>query len=261
VSEPTVATPRRRRSQPSRGRLGVVGVIGEILITVGVIVLLYVVWQLWIGDAIVGAQRQAEAQEISRQWATGEEDSASAATPAPGAGSGTASPEPVVPAAVGETEVFATLHIPRFGDDWVFPVAEGISKSGVLDPIGVGHYPGTAMPGALGNVALAAHRYTHGAPFENVPSLRIGDAIVLETPDGWYTYRFRNLEYVRPDEVSVLEPVPQRPGVAADGRYLTLTTCSPMWSTAERIAAYAVFESFTPRADGAPDSLASAEGA
>ena len=246
-------SPLPRRRAASRGRVSVVGVIGEILITLGVLVLLYAVWQLWVGDAIIGGQRQSQAREITQEWAA-EEQATPEATPAP-------SPEPVVPAAVGDAEIFGALHIPRFGDDWVFPVAEGISKTRVLDPIGVGHYPGTAMPGDMGNVALAAHRYTQGAPFEKVPSLQIGDAIVLETAEGWYTYRFRNMEYVRPDEVSVLEPVPQRPGVAADGRYLTLTTCSPMWSTAERLAAYAVFESFTPRAEGAPDSLASTEGA
>jgi len=232
--------------------VSVLGVVGEILITIGVVVLLYVVWQLWVGDAIIGSQRQSEAREITRQWADEADDTA---TPAPDAEQAAPAAEPIVPAVVPDAEVFGALHIPRFGDDWVFPIAEGISKTRVLDPIGVGHYPGTAMPGAMGNVALAAHRYTQGAPFENVPSLQLGDAIVLETADGWYTYRFRNLEYVRPDEVSVLEPVPQRPGVAADGRYLTLTTCSPMWSTAERLAAYAVFESFTPRAAGAPDAL------
>ncbi|MCR2794221.1 class E sortase [Microbacterium sp. zg.Y625] len=260
MSDPTPSPLRRRRRAASRGRVSVVGVIGEILITLGVVVLLYVVWQLWIGDAIIGAERQSQAREITREWGA-QEQATPEATPAPSADPQTAAPEPVVPAAVGDAEIFGALHIPRFGDDWVFPVAEGISKARVLDPIGVGHYPGTAMPGDMGNVALAAHRYTQGAPFENVPSLQIGDAIVLETEEGWYTYRFRNMEYVRPDEVSVLEPVPQRPGVAADGRYLTLTTCSPMWSTAERLAAYAVFESFTPRADGAPDSLASTEGA
>lgn len=250
------APPARRQSDRRRrpaSALGVVGVLGEILVTLGVVVLLYVAYQLWIGDAIIGSQRQAEAQEITQQWAA--EQSAPTATPGPDATGEPVTAEPVVTPEVGDAEIFATLHVPRFGEDWVFPVAEGVSKTRVLDPIGIGHYPGTPMPGAMGNVALAAHRYTHGAPFENLPSLQIGDAIVIETVDGWYTYRFRNMEYVRPDEVAVLEPVPQKVGAAPDGRYLTLTTCSPMWSTAERIAAYAVFESFTPRAAGEPASL------
>ncbi|MCR2813019.1 class E sortase [Microbacterium sp. zg.Y1090] len=252
TSIPPTLGMRTRSAAPSR-RPSAWGVLGEVLITFGVIVLLYVAWQMWIGDAIISTQRQAEAREVTEQWASAPVD------PVPDAAEPAA--EPIVAEPVGEGEVFATLHIPRFGDDWIFPIAEGVSKTQVLDPIGVGHYPGTPMPGAMGNVALAAHRYTHGAPFENVPSLQVGDAIVLETADGWYTYRYRNMEYVRPDEVSVLAPVPQNPGAAADGRYLTLTTCSPMWSTQERIAAYAVFESFTPRAAGEPDALTSAEGA
>ncbi|MCR2827685.1 class E sortase, partial [Microbacterium sp. zg.Y909] len=254
MSDPAAPPLRRRRSAAPRGRASVVGVIGEILMTLGIVLLLFMVWQLWIGDAIIGEQRQSQAREITQEWAMGEQgQTVPEPTPDPSVESEPAPVEPVVPAPVGDAEVFGALHIPRFGDTWVFPIAEGISKSRVLDPIGVGHYPGTAMPGDMGNVALAAHRYTQGAPFEHVPSLQIGDAIVLETQEGWYTYRFRNMEYVRPDEVAVLEPVPQRPGVAADGRYLTLTTCSPMWSTAERLAAYAVFDSFTPRADGPPE--------
>ncbi|MCR2783046.1 MULTISPECIES: class E sortase [unclassified Microbacterium] len=253
MPETSVALRTRRRPADSRRPVNVFGVLGEILITLGVIVLLYVAWQMWIGDAIIAGERQTEARELSRQWS--EQAQPQPATPEPEAAAEPAPAEPIVPAQVGNAEVFATLHIPRFGDGWVFPVAEGTSKSRVLDPIGIGHYPNTAMPGAVGNVALAAHRYTHGAPFEHVPSLRIGDAIVIETPDGWFTYRFRNLEYVRPSEVAVLEPVPQQVGVAPDGRYLTLTTCSPMWSTDERIAAYAVYESFTPRDQGEPESL------
>lgn len=257
---PATSAALRSGRRPDRRRpVSVLGVLGEILITLGVVVLLYVAWQMWIGDAIISSQRQSEAQQLSRQWA--EQAQTEPTTPEPEATAEPAPAEPIVPAEVPNGDVFATLYVPRFGEGWTFPVAEGISKSRVLDPIGVGHYPGTALPGAVGNVALAAHRYTHGAPFEHVPTLRIGDAIVIETADGWFTYRYRNMEYVRPDEVGVLEPVPQRVGAAPDGRYLTLTTCSPMWSTEERLAAYAVFESFTPRAQGAPESLTLAEGA
>ncbi|MBD7958458.1 class E sortase [Microbacterium sp. Sa4CUA7] len=254
MSDAATAPPTRRQRVSHRRPVSVLGVIGEVLVTLGVVVLLYVAYQMWIGDVIIGGQRQAEAHEVTEQWAA--EQSAPAATPEPDAIDDPVATEPIVTPEVGESEIFATLHVPRFGEGWVFAVAEGVSKSRVLDPIGIGHYPGTAMPGALGNVALAAHRYTQGAAFENVPSLQVGDAIVIETADGWYTYRFRNLEYVRPDEVAVLEPVPQRVGSTPDGRYLTLTTCSPMWSTAERIAAYAVFDAFTPRAAGAPAALA-----
>ena len=65
------------------------------------------------------------------------------------------------------------------------------------------------MPGEVGNFAVAAHRTTYGKPFNRIAELHVNDAIVVETADGWYTYRFRTLEYVTPDEVEVLLPVPQ----------------------------------------------------
>jgi sortase A len=101
----------------------------------------------------------------------------------------------------------------------------------------------------------AAHRWTSGEPFDPIDQLVAGDAIVVETKAGWYTYRFRNLEYVQDTQVEVLLPVPQQVGVAADGRYLTLTSCAPKLNMLERIIAYALFEDFTPRADGPPASL------
>ena len=129
------------------------------------------------------------------------------------------------------------------------------SRSRTLDPIGIGHYPGTRMPGEVGNFAVAAHRTTYGKPFNRIAELRLNDAIVVETADGWYTYRFRTLEYVTPDEVEVLLPVPQVEAAPAGSRCITLTSCSPMFAMTERIVAYGVFESFTPRTAGAPAAL------
>ena len=74
------------------------------------------------------------------------------------------------------------------------------------------------MPGEAGNFAVAAHRTTWGKPFNRIAELHVDDAIVIETPDGWYTYRFRTLEYVTPDEVEVLLPVPQAMDVPAGDR-------------------------------------------
>ena len=54
------------------------------------------------------------------------------------------------------------------------------------------------MPGEPGNFAVAAHRTTYGKPFNRIADLRLNDPIVIETQDGWYTYRFRTLEYVTP---------------------------------------------------------------
>lgn len=241
--------------------MSVAGILGEILITAGVITLLYVGWQLWIGDMIFGAQRNAVGRDLSEQWEQQYADPSSSAPPAETPNEtepAQPSPAPIDPVILPEAadgETFAVMRIPRFGADYAWQVAGGVTRAGTLDPIGIGHYPGTPMPGAVGNFAVAAHRTTWGAPFNRIAELHVDDAVVLETADGWYTYRFRTLEYVEPSEVEVLLPVPQVPDAPAGSRYITMTSCSPMYSLSERIVAYGVFESFTPRASGPPGSL------
>jgi sortase A len=233
-------------------------VLGEVLITIGVVVLLYVSWQMWIGDWIIGAQANSEGKELSQQWQS--EDPV--VSPSPSASSTTSPPEPppsgILPIALPQPkngQDFGVVHIPRFGADYSVTVAGGVTKARTLDKHKIGHYPDTAMPGQQGNFALAGHRTTYGAPFGRIADLRLGDAIVVETKDGWYTYRFRTLEYVTPQTVNVLDAVPQVGNVADGERYITLTSCSPKYSNSERIIAYGVFDSFQPRADGPPASL------
>lgn len=258
VSEP--ASARMRGGRRPRHKASFLGVLGEVLITIGVLVLLYVVWQLWVGDWIFAAQRNSEGHSLSEQWQQEYEDAlvpTQSATPAPDT---TEQPtpefvEPPILPQPGDAEVFGTMFVPRFGADYAVKVAGGVSRARTLDPIGIGHYPGSPMPGEVGNFALAAHRTTWGKPFNRIADLRVGDAIVIETQEGWYTYRFRTLEYVTPDRVDVLLPVPQMPDVPAGERFLTMTSCSPLFSLAERIVGYSVFESFTPRSAGPPASL------
>jgi len=241
----------------------VTGVLGELLITVGVVVLLYVAWQLWVGDWIIGAENNVQGQELSQRWAVGDEDPAlvtPAPTPTPDA-SGDPAVEPVALPQPKDGQRFGVMHVPRFGADYKVVVAGGVTKPRTLDKGEIGHYPGTAMPGQPGNFAVAAHRTTWGAPFSLIADLRLGDPIVVETEAGWYTYRFRNLEYVTPQSVNVLDAVPQASTTPDGERYITLTSCSPRYSNAERIVAYGVFDSFRPRAAGAPSSLTSAGGA
>lgn len=232
------------------------GVIGEVLITAGVIVLLYVVWQLWVGDLIYGAERNAEGTQLSQEWQESwDAENPPAATPEPApAGEPVTAPPPVMDEP-GDGEQFAVMHIPRFGSDYAVPMAGGVTRARTLDPIGIGHYPGTKMPGEPGNFAVAAHRTTWGKPFNRIADLHVGDAIVVETQEGWYTYRFRTLEYVKPSEVEVLLPVPQAMDAPAGTPYITMTSCSPMYAMTERIVAYGVFDSFTPRSAGEPASL------
>lgn len=252
---------------PPRRRLSFVGVAGEVLITLGILTLLYVVWQMWVGDWIFAAQRNSEGQSLSQEWAAeagptetpdpAPTDTAEPDAPAPLPAQPTTA-EPVILPQPGDGEVFGVLRVPRFGSDYALRIGGGISRSRTLDPIGIGHYPGTAMPGEVGNFAVAGHRLTWGKPFTRIAELRVGDAVVVETPDGWYTYRFRTLEYVTPTSVDVLLPVPQMQGASTGERYMSMMSCSPLYSMAERIVAYAVFESFTPRAAGEPASLTEA---
>ena len=156
-------------------------------------------------------------------------------------------------------EMFAQMRIPRFGDDYNVAIAGGTTRPITLDNGWIGVYDQSAMPGQVGNFSVAGHRTTWGAPLNRLDKLHLDDAIVVETREGWYTYRFRTLEYVQPSEVDVLLDVPQVPGAATGERYLTLTACSPLYSLAERIVGFAVFEGFQPRTEGAPESLASVD--
>lgn len=237
-----------RRQAERRQRVSVVGVLGEVLITGGVLVLLFLGWQVWLNDILVGGQQNTQALEQSQTWERGESaPPAPADRPDPG--------EPVIMAAQPIDDVqFANLIIPRFGADYSRPVLGGVSISGALAD-GIGHYTGTQLPGEVGNVALAGHRTGWGAPLGDIANLTVGDSIYLETEDGWYRYVFRTFAYVMPTEVDVLEPVPENPGVVPTDRIITLTSCNPKLTAAERIIAYGIYDTWYPRAGGPPPEL------
>ncbi|HTN55177.1 MAG TPA: class E sortase [Microbacterium sp.] len=249
----TVAPTRGSRRARSRSRATVTGVLGELLLTAGAVGLLFVAWQMWIGDIIIDAQKNAEGAATIQEWAQ-------APIPEPPplveADGGTTHYEPPILAHPADAERFAVMRIPRFGDDYVKDIAGGTSRSRTLDHIGIGLYADSKMPGEVGNLSLAGHRTTWGKPFNKLDKLRVNDAIVVETPEGWYTYRFRTLEYVKPTQTDVLADVPRMPAQQTGERFITLTACSPLYSLAERIVAYGVFEGFQPRSEGPPASLA-----
>jgi len=243
-----------------RARVSVIGVIGELLITAGVFVFLFLGWQLWLNDIIVGNEQNTEAQEFSREL----RGDAPAPTVAPKPSDAPTEPEdfgePVVAAKPDSRAKFANLYIPRFGADYVRTIAEDAYSDSVLQT-GIGHYDESQMPGEIGNFAVAAHRTTWGAPFNRIADLRVGDRIYVETADGWYTYVYRSSEYVRPRGIEVLEPVPQLPDAVPTQRLITLTSCNPMLSAAERIIAYGVYESWRPTSAGPPAEIAALVGA
>jgi sortase A len=243
---------------PARRRVSVIGVAGELLLTAGALVLLFLGWQLWWNDAIMASQQSVAASDRSLEWLEEGRESAQdgvvATAPEEGADFG----EPVVDATDHDDgDAFAVMFVPRFGEDSQRTIAEGVGLD-VLNSfdLGVGHYPGTQMPGAIGNFAIAAHRSAYGGGMHEIEQLQLGDAIHIQTRDGWYTYRFRDLEYVTPETTEVLAPVPHQPDLAPTDRIVTLTSCNPLYSTAERIIAYGVLESWQPTAAGAPAEIA-----
>jgi sortase A len=157
---------------------------------------------------------------------------APAATAAPAA-----SAEPAAALARGPGRRSATtfLIIPRLHKR--LRVREGVSQRVLA--LGVGHYPGTARPGAIGNVVLLGHRTTHTAPFRRLHRLRNGDPLVLAKGKRRHTYRVYRKTIMSPRRRSVLAPVPFRPDAAPRTRSLTLITCHPPGSERQRLVVLA----------------------
>lgn len=246
TNEPIRARGRSGRRRP-RPRITVLGVVGDVLITAGVLVLLFIVWQQWFNDIVVNQQHAQEASSLSQSFGD-----AKPTTSEPQDGWG----DPKVGKQPGNTEKFGIMYVPRFGATYAVPIAGGTTTAGTLDTIGIGHYDDTQMPGQVGNFAVAGHRTTHGAPFNKIADLQLGDKIYIETADGFYTYEFRNLEYVKPTQVSVLDASPDDPGATTTDRVMTMTSCNPMYSATERIVAFSTFDSWQPRSAGAPAAIA-----
>ncbi len=230
-----------------RARLSPLTVIGEVLFVSGLIVVGYIVWQPWYTTTVVaGEQVKISAQYSSQLSAQG------ASAPAEPGGV-------AVTPVVTENDAFGVIYIPSFAPDFANVIAEGTSVQGVLNPAdkGVGRYMKSQPLGEVGNTAFAAHRSgSHTTPFRDIMKLRVNDPIYIKSAEGWYTYRFRSLEYVLPNESDVLYPFPRLEGVPGVDRILTLTTCHPEnWSTAERAIAYSVLEDFRPLSDGPPPDL------
>lgn len=251
LSEPQ-RRPRRHSRPPQRSAgSAFLGVLGELLITAGLLLGLYVVYQLWWTD-VVGVQAQTE---LSEEFEAAVADSPElAAEPQLG--------PPMVqelPALSGDT--FARLWVPSWDageTQYVRPVTEGTDRATVLDPLGIGHYEDTAMPGEVGNFALAGHRQSHGKPFYDVDKLTEGDELIVETAEAWYVYRVSSWEIVMPSDVEVIAPNPLDPSAPPEQAMITLTTCHPLFSTRERYIVHGTLESWMPRDAGRPAALVAA---
>lgn len=229
----------------------VLGVFGEALITVGAIVLLFLVWQLYINNAVLAGQQVNITQEQSLAWASASPSLLASASPIQ-----TDFGPPPLMTPVGEGRQFGILYIPRLGPDSQRAVRNGVDPISVLNHGFFGHYPDSQWPGQPGNFAMAIHRTGWGSSFADSPKLQAGDKMYLETADGYYIYTFRNHEYVLPTAVKVVLPVPGSQAAPAGQMLITLTTCNPLLGDAERMISYGVFESWRPRSAGPPPAIA-----
>lgn len=246
------ADPRRRRLREQKRPKAdffrtLVQIIGELLITAGVVLLLFVVWELWWTNIDADmAQKKAVTefvQEIKGPVAP-VGDKTDFGTPQ------------ATPAVTTPSETFGVAYIPRLGKDYARPLVEGTAQA-QLDTLGLGHYGSNAMPGEVGNFAVAGHRQTHGAVLDNIHTLVPGDKIYVQTKVGYYIYVFRNNEIVLPTEGDVLLPVPTVKNAKPTQRIMTMTSCNPRFGAEERIIAYSVLESWRPISAGPPPEIAS----
>ncbi|MFD5567181.1 class E sortase [Streptomyces cadmiisoli] len=258
---------RRRRALRRR----VLWTGGEVLLSVGVVLLLLVVHQLWWTNRQARQGAEREVQALERQWDGGGghagTDQPPAASPVSPATSAPSTPPPA-PSAEGRSagggrssaggggrprwsRAYAILTVPRL--DLRVPVAEGVSKPDVLNKGYVGHYPGTQQPGQAGNFALAGHRNAHGEPFRYINRLRPRDVIEVETRSAVYTYAVDStLPQTSARDSGVIGRVPRsdvRPGhgYTDPGYFITLTTCTPEYTSRYRLVVWGKLLSMRPR--------------
>ncbi|MDQ3762397.1 MAG: class E sortase [Actinomycetota bacterium] len=224
--------------------------VGELLLTAGLVVLLFVFYEAYVTDWF-SAQKQREATaKLDDAWRN---------------------PRGLVDRPI-EGAGIAKMYIPALGPDYVFTVLEGTGQDTLA--AGPGHYQGTALPGQLGNFAVAGHRVGKGSPFNSLDVLSSCDAIVVETADRWYVYRVLPLQgessgwaagkgtqsqcrgveplpgryanvvgkaIVLPAQLEVIAPVPGHPDrVRPASRLITLTTCHPPFSAQQRLIVHGV---------------------
>ncbi|MGH3772256.1 MAG: class E sortase [Pseudonocardiaceae bacterium] len=248
--------PPRRRAVPLRG---VLRGLGELLLTAGLVVMLFVCYETYVTNLFSAHKQRAATAKLDDTWRNGR---GVVDRPVTGAG-------------------IAKMYVPAFGPDFVFTVLQGTDQDTLA--IGPGHYRGTAFPGQLGNVAIAGHRVGKGSPFNALDLLSSCDAIVVETADRWYVYRVLPLQaesigwtqgkgtqprcrgveplsgrytnvvgktIVLPSQVEVIAPVPGHPGLAPANRLITLTTCHPQFSARERLIVHGVLVASYRKVEG-----------
>lgn len=241
----------------------IAGMLGDLLITFGVIIALFVFYQLyWTGVSTGKAQAQA-ADDLRAQWGAAAPADGAAGDAAGGAGAAPGEPgAPFDPAMAGygggwgtEGAPVAFLTAPNAGiHDFV--AFEGVDLATLAN--GPGHYPGTALPKQVGNSAFAAHRDGNGAPFDNIDRLGTCDDIIVETQSMVYRYKVLPVDGLAGQgeafdcvpEGTVVPGVPGRHIVEphqsevvtphGEASMVTFTTCHPQWANTHRLIVHGV---------------------
>lgn len=214
-------------------RTGIRG-LGELMITFGLIVLLFAAYEVWGKAAIIDAHQDDLDRQLGQDWGPPGDDP----TVGPAASAQALKPP--------SGNAVARLYIPRLDKHWV--VVEGVSQKDIR--YAPGHYPDTAMPGQVGNFSVAGHRTR--AIFWDLDKVQDGDAIVVETKSTWYVYRVSSTDIVKPSAVQVVAPVPGKPGVKPTEAMLTLTTCNPKFDNYQRLIVHAKLLRKQDRGKGEP---------
>ena len=224
-----------------RGLRWGVRTLGEVLITLGLLLLLFVAWQLWWTDVTANREQAGTIQALEKGFGP-------AGLPERGAA------DPLATLTkVPFGEAFAIVRIPRFGADYARPVLQGTDHDTLTK--GIGHYPGTAFPGQVGNFAVAGHRTTYGQPLHNIDLLQKGDVIVVETKASYIVYAVDRHVIVTPDHVEVIAPCRSTRVSNRAQAWMTMTACHPKFSASQRYVVFAKLVKRIPRASGLPASF------
>jgi LPXTG-site transpeptidase (sortase) family protein len=229
------------RTTPGSVIRAVVRGVGEVCITLGLILLLFAAYEVWGKTAAVNAHQGDLDKQLAQDW--GGPAPATSASPSAGP-KADALPPP-------DGKAIARLYIPRMGKQWI--VVQGVTPADIR--FAPGHYPTSAMPGQVGNFSVAGHRTP--AIFWDMDLVKQGDEIVVETKDTWYVYKTSQVEIVSPHAVQVVAPVPNQPGKKPTEQMLTLTTCNPKFNNYQRLVVHAVLDptQTRSRAQGRPAAL------
>lgn len=265
TDEPDTGARGPRHGRPRR-RPSFSLVLGEILLTVGVLAILFAFYESYWTNIDSGRKQEAASGRLDELWDQERVNPRQRLTPELG-------------------EAFARMYIPTFGSDFHFAVVEGTADADLL--AGPGRYVDSQMPGEAGNFAVAGHRVGKGAPFNDLGELEACDAVVVETFSSWEVYRVLPMsqgsdsrraeaapcfsggqvermatgEYSEvlgrhitlPHNIEVINPLPGYVGTevtAGAEPLLTLTTCHPQFSNEQRMIVHAMLVDSIDKAEG-----------